>query len=719
MQFPKAMEILAQGEGLAAVDALWLIYRLGALKAEQVRKAASASSLELRLATQKVIAAHSSTEDYFEPLIAAGLVDDEPMVKRFAANAAANHTSDNLVAGLVSQVLACPGNDPQLRYALRLALRNHLKDSELFGRYVKTDLTDREMLEIANLCLSLKTPQSAEFLVRNLDRFSDVDPGTLGAWLEFSVQYAPMETLDSVAEIVQSRFKEQTSFQTELLGSVRSGLAQRGESVPAVIKNWASRVATELLGMDSAYSALEWTFLPHSGFDEKQNIWIKSDKRKSEDRPNGTKTELWSSFPKGEQRTGIYRSASFAPGEKFSFFMAGHDGVPSKAIQKKNYIQMRDARSGQVLHKASPPRNDTARKFEWDTSQGGEREVVIELVDGDPGSAYAWFAAGRFSVEALNPSNLPQQRQAAAQLIASYQLDGKRSDLEKLLRQSPANTGYARALASFSKDQLVAAIPIALSVSGLGVEDRQELVSALAAEPSGNVEAGLTRAMELASATEQSKIARTLSKSPSGLDLLLRLVEGGKAGASLLKDSAVAQSITAGGSEKQRELAKALSAGVADYSKELDKLIQSRIAFVSKSPGNPAKGKELFRKHQCAVCHKVGNEGGEIAPNLDGIGGRGLARLAEDIFDPNRNVDKAFRVTSIVKKDGSVITGFIRREEGAQLIMANTEGKEIGIDLKQIKERHPTTISLMPPAYGTLMSETEFSDLMSWLLSLR
>ena len=48
--------------------------------------------------------------------------------------------------------------------------------------------------------------------------------------------------------------------------------------------------------------------------------------------------------------------------------------------------------------------------------------------------------------------------------------------------------------------------------------------------------------------------------------------------------------------------------------------------------------------------------GGLVGPQLDGIGNRGLERLVEDVLDPNRNVDRAFRTHLLTLKNGDVIT---------------------------------------------------------------
>src|SRR6185436_12996899 len=106
-----------------------------------------------------------------------------------------------------------------------------------------------------------------------------------------------------------------------------------------------------------------------------------------------------------------------------------------------------------------------------------------------------------------------------------------------------------------------------------------------------------------------------------------------------------------------------------------NKLLADRRAAYSTAPGKPDAGKAVFTK-QCAACHKIGNEGALIGPQLDGIGQRGLERLCEDILDPNRNVDGAFRNSIITLKDGDVTSGLFRREEGEVLVFSESTGKE-------------------------------------------
>src|SRR5205823_4125942 len=110
-------------------------------------------------------------------------------------------------------------------------------------------------------------------------------------------------------------------------------------------------------------------------------------------------------------------------------------------------------------------------------------------------------------------------------------------------------------------------------------------------------------------------------------------------------------------------------------------------------------------------------QGAQIGPQLDGVGLRGVARLVEDVLDPSRNVDAAFRYSSFVLANGDVIAGLPRREEGETVIVADSAGKEIPIPKPQIKRRVPSNLSLMPSNFNEILKPDELNDVIAFLLS--
>ncbi len=127
---------------------------------------------------------------------------------------------------------------------------------------------------------------------------------------------------------------------------------------------------------------------------------------------------------------------------------------------------------------------------------------------------------------------------------------------------------------------------------------------------------------------------------------------------------------------------------------------------------------KVFEK-SCAACHKLGTLGQKVGPELEGIGIRGPGRLLEDILDPNRNVDAAFRASILTKKDGGVVTGLVLREEGKSLVVVDDKGKELRIDSDDIEERKLVKLSPMPANVAETIPESDLLDLLRYLLDQR
>ncbi|MFM7150017.1 MAG: hypothetical protein ACKO23_09265, partial [Gemmataceae bacterium] len=96
-----------------------------------------------------------------------------------------------------------------------------------------------------------------------------------------------------------------------------------------------------------------------------------------------------------------------------------------------------------------------------------------------------------------------------------------------------------------------------------------------------------------------------------------------------------------------------------------------------------------------------------------------LERLLEDTLDPNRNVDEAFRTTRLVLTSGKTIEGLMLREEGAVLVLADQQGKEVRVEKKDIEERGISPLSPMPANFLEQISESDFNHLLAYLLALK
>jgi putative heme-binding domain-containing protein len=147
-------------------------------------------------------------------------------------------------------------------------------------------------------------------------------------------------------------------------------------------------------------------------------------------------------------------------------------------------------------------------------------------------------------------------------------------------------------------------------------------------------------------------------------------------------------------------------------------LIAKRKQGFAAANADAKAGHLLFQKH-CANCHILANQGAKIGPQLDGVGIRGLERLLEDILDPSRNVDQAFRATTLELDNGQFVTGLLLREEGKVLVLADNLGKEVRIEGSKVANRTVGQLSPMPANFAELVTEGEFHHLMAYLLEQR
>ncbi|HEX3727703.1 MAG TPA: HEAT repeat domain-containing protein, partial [Pirellulales bacterium] len=245
---------------------------------------------------------------------------------------------------------------------------------------------------------------------------------------------------------------------------------------------------------------------------------------------------------------------------------------------------------------------------------------------------------------------------------------------------------------------------------------RQQSAAALGRSGDEHARDQLVAQLQIAPEQLAVEIANALADSPAGGEALLAMIAGGRASPRLVQERAVAMRLRNAKLDKINERIDKLTAGLPPRDARTRALIDARRERINATHPDLAQGVAIFEKH-CAICHRIGERGAKIGPNLDGVGIRGLDRLLEDVLDPNRNVDQAFRTTQIVSTDGRIISGLALREEGRVLVLADAQGKELRVPQEEIDQRAVSPLSLMPTNVTDLVSEAEFVNLLGYLLS--
>jgi putative heme-binding domain-containing protein len=244
---------------------------------------------------------------------------------------------------------------------------------------------------------------------------------------------------------------------------------------------------------------------------------------------------------------------------------------------------------------------------------------------------------------------------------------------------------------------------------------RQKAAQALGAINNDAAHHEILSLLARAPASLAADLASGLANAQSA-GLLLTAIENGKASVHVLTSPQVALRLKQIARDDLQQRIARLVESLPAVDEAVRTKIAERIAGYSHAPADASAGMQVFTK-TCAVCHRIDGAGAKIGPDLDGIGNRGLERLVEDVLDPSRNVDQAFRTTLITTDDGQAVSGLVLREEGKVLVLADNQGKEVRLPLDKVAERTVSPISPMPANVVEQLGEQDFYNLVAYLLS--
>ncbi|MBL9208217.1 MAG: c-type cytochrome, partial [Opitutaceae bacterium] len=134
-----------------------------------------------------------------------------------------------------------------------------------------------------------------------------------------------------------------------------------------------------------------------------------------------------------------------------------------------------------------------------------------------------------------------------------------------------------------------------------------------------------------------------------------------------------------------------------------------------------ARGKSMFTAAACILCHRFGEDGGGIGPDLTGAGSRYTLRdLLQAIIEPSHVISDQYGSEQIDLADGSTLVGRVVGEaDGSLQVMANPfvpDDKTL-MKVADVKSRKVYPISMMPPGLINGLNEQELQDLVAYLLS--
>lgn len=704
---------------LSCMAVLWQRDELTTQDLEHLLVAASP-----RLQVEALRAIRSGRDGGLLSLATRAMSNDEPQVRLAAIEAIGRIGTVDSCRSLLELGAANSKADVTTRQACRIAVRSLLRDADALEKAVGswrlagTKLPTAELPvdskladELAWVLPGLDSPLAAEALLSYVLNRPSVDHETLQTAMASAAKYVTPETGTALVTLVRKIYGDDVLEQAKALDSLCSAVAASDRAYPPVLQDFVIEVAqklsqTSLIQLESSVKQIDWR--DHSGGE-----WGQEKRKRNDQSP----MQAISSLTRGEAYVGTLSSDAFPCPPELAFWLCGHNGQPEKEDSRKNRVQLIDTLTGKVLSSEFPPRHDVAQQVVWKLADHVGRPVKLEVVDGDNGSAFAWIAVGQFSYEGLNPSTV-NDRLLALNSLLKYRVASAVSDQVMPLLQSTkisARLQYQMLAAVAQSRGLPIIQALAEQATEMGQSERVSSTELLSQDAQSSAKAIDQLTLQLclaATARQQGSMAGRLIRSSEGSALLVRLVQQGKLNIAALrgKASLLTKANPSNEIEQLREMIQAADA-LPDQEK---KVVQERLAKVDVSNASAEQGRLLFEKN-CIACHQLGGKGTLVGPQLDGVGKRGVARLCEDILDPHRNVDTAFRMSVLLMDDGRVVTGLVREQADGGLLVFGQDGKATPVASSAVAERRDSTKSVMPENIAEVLSDVELSALLKFL----
>jgi len=144
-------------------------------------------------------------------------------------------------------------------------------------------------------------------------------------------------------------------------------------------------------------------------------------------------------------------------------------------------------------------------------------------------------------------------------------------------------------------------------------------------------------------------------------------------------------------------------------------------AAASAQAGDPARGQALVASSGCFDCHRIGDKGSHLGPDLSDIGsrqGRTAEQLRRSIVAPDDEVSPADRFVRVVTKSGTTVTGHLLNQDAVSVQLMSPKEELKSYLRADLRELTILDKGLMPSSQGKL-NDQQIADIVAYLQALK
>ena len=130
--------------------------------------------------------------------------------------------------------------------------------------------------------------------------------------------------------------------------------------------------------------------------------------------------------------------------------------------------------------------------------------------------------------------------------------------------------------------------------------------------------------------------------------------------------------------------------------------------------GQSTNGKLVYAR-ACANCHRRGDEGHDVGPNLATVVEHPNEKLLTNILDPNADIQPGYQAYTCLLDSGEILAGLLTSETANSLTIKQANGVLRTIARWEIERLQNSNQSFMPEGLEMSISPQDMADLLSYL----
>ncbi|WP_337176392.1 HEAT repeat domain-containing protein [Paludisphaera sp.] len=152
----------------------------------------------------------------------------------------------------------------------------------------------------------------------------------------------------------------------------------------------------------------------------------------------------------------------------------------------------------------------------------------------------------------------------------------------------------------------------------------------------------------------------------------------------------------------------------ATKARDLADLVKNVLQADVMKTASPERGKAVIAKVRCLDCHKFGEQGQGLGPDLTTVSSRFQpVDILDSIVSPSKIISDQYKPLLVATDDGRVVGGMPIVNDGPTLVLLLSDGSKVSIPKDEIAEEQASPTSVMPEGLLDTLSYQEIADLIA------